>query len=308
MQTQREGLARRDRVSPTVLGWYDGPDALPTVLDELWRCVEQRGWLCPAVPRIVVQIGQRWRSALVLETAMSLARFLVQQWHHTTVEVFDPAACGSAWEAFAVWDVMADTPVCLADTTAPEGMLVPALWFESSFLVTVAAVGPTRAGRFSGILDAQADPLRHLGNAHPPEVLSYEAHHLARSDLAIACGYAHREEPTSERWWAVSPSDVAVDQSVARAASMAPETLPHLRFLAHHEVLAPYPEMLGNLPRLRGYAPSAWQARMSLWRLKASTPWHTVVRDMRMVRRNLHRIPHFIRRRVAKVLRKRGGV
>src|SRR5437867_2555397 len=200
-QTQREGLVHRDRVPPTVLGWYDSPGPPQTVLAELWRCVAQRGWLRPAVPRIVVQIGQRWRSALVLETAVSLARFLVQQWHHSTVEIFDPAAGGSEWEAFAVWDVMADPPVCLADTTAPEGLLVPALWFESSFLVTVAAVGPTRAGRFSGILDAQADPLRHLGNAHPPEVLSYEAHHLARSDLAIACGYVHRQEPISERWW-----------------------------------------------------------------------------------------------------------
>jgi len=307
-QRRTEGLVRHASVAPTVLGWHAGPDALPTVLDELWRCAAQLGWLSPAVPRIVMQIGQRWRSTLVLETAMSLAQCLVQRWPHATIEIFDPAACGSEWAPFAVWDVLADTPVCLADTTAPEGLRVPARWFESYFLVTVAATGPLRVGRFVGLLDAQADPLRHLGNTHLPEALSYAAHRLARSDLAVACGYTHREDPTSERWWAVSPSDVAVDQGVARAARMAPETLSHLHFLAHHEVLAPYPEMLGNLPPLHEYAPSVWQARLSLWRLKASMPWHTVVRDVRMTRRNLHRIPHFIRRRVARVLRKRGRV
>src|SRR5262245_28911499 len=113
-QMQPEGLVHYDSVSPTVLGWYAGPDALPTALDELWRCVAQLGWLSYPVPRIVIQIGQRWRSALVLETAMSLARWLVQQWPHPSVEIFDPAACDSEWSSFAVWDVLADSPVCLA--------------------------------------------------------------------------------------------------------------------------------------------------------------------------------------------------
>jgi len=255
--------------------------------------------------RIVIQIGQRWRSTLSLETALSLAQFLVQRAPHTRIEIFDPAAGGSEWEAFAVCDVVTEAPVCLADRATPAGLRVPVLWFESYFLVTVATVGPLRAGRFSGILDAQADPLRQLGNTQPPEVLSYEAHRLARSDLAIACGYVPRGEPAAEPWWAVSPSDVAVDQVVARAAGRAPETLPHMHWLANHEVLAPAPEMLGHLPRLPRYAPSVWQARTRLVRLKASTSWHMMVRDMRMVHRNLHRIPHFVRRRVAKILRHR---
>ena len=114
-QTPREDLACRNSVPPTVLGWHDGSGVLLTALGELWRCVEQLGWFQPSMSRIVIQIGQRWRSTLSLETALSLAQFLVQRAPHTRIEIFDPAAGGCEWEAFAVCDVVTEAPVCLAD-------------------------------------------------------------------------------------------------------------------------------------------------------------------------------------------------
>lgn len=286
--------------SPTVLGWRESAKPPQEVFRHLWQQVEYLGWLRGLAPRIVLQIGQTGRSAIVLETARSFVTFLAERVPDIVLEVLDPAAQSGDWGAVPVRDVAVEDTWCITGVTTPPDLIVPALWFESYALVTIAAVGTPSFGRLSGVLAAQAEPLQRLQNPHTPETLLYEAHRLARSDLLVACGYAHQHDPTSAWWWIVSASDIAVEQVVAGAAGLAPETHAALRALSRHEVFAPTPQLCGDLPRLYGYAPPVWQVRTNAIWLRVNAWWHTVIHDLRMLRRNVPRIPRAIGRRLAR--------
>lgn len=287
--------------SPTVLGWEKSAKLQQEVCRDLWRQVEDLGWLRGLAPRLVIQIGQTGRSAIVLETARSFVTFLAERVPDIVLAVLDPAAQRSDWGSVPVRDVAVEDTVCIAGVTAPDGLVIPALWFESYFLVTIAAVGTPFFGRLSSVLEAQAEPLRRLCNPHPLERLIYEAHRLAQSDLVVACGYAHQHHPTSACWWMVSPSDIAVEQVVAGAAGIAPEAHPSLRAIARHEVCTPTPQLCGHLPLLYGYAPPVWQARLHAMWLQMHAWWHVVVHDLRMLRRNVPRLPHIMYRRLVRL-------
>ena len=177
--------------------------------------------------------------------------------------------------------------------------MVPKFWFESFALITVAAAHPDPGARLAAGLDAQTDSLRRLGNRQPPQALIYEAHRLAPSDLVVVCGHARWNDPGSDGWWLVGRNDVGAEHTVASAAGIDATRLPALRALACHEVLPPPPQLTGSLPELHGYLAPEWQMRVLAARSGADNLRRAVAHDVVMVRRNLGKVPHFLRRRLA---------
>lgn len=293
--------------SSVVLGWRSGLQGGPASLNELWQRAEAFGWLPSGVEHTVIQIGQHRRSAIAMDTARSLAAFLQHRSPHMRIEILDGGAGRDTWKPLTLRQIAEEETLSLAGVIGTEALTVPALWFESYFLVTVSTATPHPAARLAGILDAQADLLRCLRNPHPTDTLICEARRLAPSDLSVACGYALRNKPESEQWWAVGTTDTAVDQVVAGAAGIEPQALPRCRALARHELLAIVPQLSGSLPPLRAYAAPTWMARTSALRTEARASARAVARDLGMIRRNLHRIPASLGRRLASALRGHGA-
>src|SRR5262249_49145515 len=75
-----------------VLVHRQGERTLEQALVDLWRKVEAAGWLATVRPRVLLQVGQRWRSKLVVLTAGSLARSLAHQAPPAQIEILDVAA------------------------------------------------------------------------------------------------------------------------------------------------------------------------------------------------------------------------
>lgn len=281
-------MGPQDHWLPTVLGWR-ASCTVSAKLRELWQHVDGLGWLPDKPAHVVIQVGPRYRSTVVLDTAWSLASFL--EGRAGLVEVLDLAGNGNGrWDPGL--DVSAENVLKLAGTAARGPVVVPRFWFSPHFLVTVTGIGPSSTARISAVLDAQASVLRRLGNAEQAAVVSYEAHNLAASDLAIACGRLE----TPEFWWAISSSDVAVEQAVAKAAGIDPDMLPGLRALASHELLDPSPELLGGLPSLRGYAAPGWYAVMHQFLSTIVATARGVGHDVRMFHRAVRKIPALVRR------------
>jgi hypothetical protein len=262
----------------------EGAEGRRAALGALWRELETPGWRAGEGP-IVIQVSPLGDVALALETARSLAAFLEARGCRVELDGDETAA---------------QEPLRIAGLTPPGELVVPRRWFEPHLLVTVAAVVPSAAGRVAGVLAAQAEVLRGLGNPHAEGDLVYEAHRLAASDLAIACGHADADDPASPAWWLAGTSDVAVERAVASAAGLSPDALPSLRVLARHEVLPEAAAVRGTLPVLHGVLAPAWRSRgaAAAARLRASRA--ALTRDARMLRRNLYKIPGFVRRRLAR--------
>jgi hypothetical protein len=112
--------------TPLVLGHRDGAAG---GLGDVWHEVDSLAWL-PLAPRIVVQVGGGGDRALATETARSLVEFLETR-RVADVEIVDadrvPAA---SWRVGCV--------------TSPGELVVPADWFESHALVTIAAAHRAR--------------------------------------------------------------------------------------------------------------------------------------------------------------------
>jgi hypothetical protein len=268
-------------------------------LARLWQQADQLRWFSASPSRIIIQVGQAFRPALALDITASLAAFLVDRIPQCTIEILDTAARPDEWPGLARREVRAEDALRVAGVAAAEGLFVPRFWFESFALITVAAAHPDPRTRLAVALDAQADSLRRLRNGHPWRTLVYEAHRLAPSDLVIACGHARWNDLGSEAWWVVGREDFGVEQTVAPAAGVDVQQLPTLRVLARHEVLPPAPQLTGSLPELHGYLASEWQARLLAAGSQAASLRGAVVHDLRMARRNLGKVPHFVRRQLA---------
>lgn len=281
-----------------VLAHRQSEQTLAQALGDLCRKVETAGWLAGETPRVVVQVGQRWRSSLVVETAKSLAAWLAGKVPRAEIELRDAAAHANGQHA----EGDAGRPFVVAGITADD-VRIPEWWFESRFVITVAGAGPARAGRLSGVLDAQAEPLQSLGNQLSPASLAYEAHRLFASDLAVACATLHRDGPTSEACWFVGPSDVAVEMALMRASGCEPSGMPYIQMLASHEIL-PVLALEGIPPRIGGYLAPQWQARGNALRTRWDARRQAALRDARAFRRNLWRIPSAVRRRLSAWRRK----
>jgi hypothetical protein len=287
-------MSERGGDGAPVLTWRDsagGPAGL-------WERLGELGWL-PDNPRFVLQVGQRDRSPLLIETVHSLMRFLRASRPQARVEVLDPDGPHADWAGLGVTAISDAESIIVTGIAAPE-LIIPRLWFESYVLITLASPVACARVRLRGVLDAQADPLRRLGNLPGAAVLAYEAHRLAPSDLAVACGTAALPAAgAGNHWWAVGPSDVAVDCVVGAAAGAPVERLPLVRALARHERL-PSPRHLGEaLPALDGYLAADSVVWANAVRERITGAAGAVVRDARTVRRNLDKIPGFVRRKLA---------
>jgi hypothetical protein len=268
--------------TPLVLGHRDGAAG---GLGDVWHEVDSLAWL-PLAPRIVVQVGGGGDRALATETARSLVEFLETR-RVADVEIVDA-------------DRVPAASLRVGCVTSPGELVVPADWFESHALVTIAAAAPCAAARLAAGLDAQAEALRRLGNPHAPSDLVYEAHRLAASDLVVVCGRADFGVADSEAWWAVGADAVAVDATVVAAAGGEPDALPWLRALARHQTLPAPAALRGSLPDIRGHLAGAWRSRRHAVGARLSASAAAVRRDARMLRHNVHRIPNFVRRRLAR--------
>lgn len=247
-------------------------------LAQLWERVAARGWLATAEPRVVVRVADARRSPLVVQTARSLVDRLARAGLRAELLDGRPAALET---------------VGVAGVALPE-VQVPAAWLDAFLLVTVTGVGPDPDHRLGAVLAAQSEPLRWAGTQGPPTALALEGHRLGASDLVVLCG-----EVAGEGWWMVSPSDVAAEIALARVCGIDGSTLPLMRALAAHEALPNVGPIDGVLPRLQGLAASALSARVRqpLWAARGVGA--AAVRDAAMIRRNLGKVPGFVRRKLA---------
>jgi hypothetical protein len=263
------------------------------VLRDLLTQVASLGWFDGPAGRAILHVGASGRSTLAAETALAVAATLRERAPSLRLEVLDPA------EASGEWNGVPRLAVDREDTVQVLGprsiaVRVPRFWFESFFLVTVAAVHPDRRWRIAGVLQAQAELLAYLNPGMASSVLLAEAHRLGASDLAIACG----SHPTDGAWWVASPNDVLVDGSVARAAGIDPRDLPGIRTIARHELVESW-EATGSAPELSGLAHGAGTARILAAREQGVTAVRRTLEDARLVSRNLRKVPQALRRRLA---------
>jgi hypothetical protein len=180
---------------------------------------------------------------------------------------------------------------------------VPCSWFEPFFLITVAAVHPDRRWRIGGVLQAQAELLAQLNPGAPASVLLWEAHRLGASDLAVVCG----ARDGGDAWWTASPSDVLVDGSVAHAVGLDARRLPSIRAIARHELLEAWDGAGsgdGAAP-LRGVERGRLGASLLEAQERGALAVRRVCEDVSLISRNLRKVPHALRRRLA--ARSRGG-
>lgn len=285
-----------------VLAWAEEPLPRAGALRALWRRIADLGWLEPRPSHVVIQVTRRRRSPVVGETALSLVDFLRDRLPGSRLEVIDPGGGMDTMqiERGRVRRLADEGVLAVAAVALPGEVTVPELWFESCFLVTVAEVGPDEAGGFAAILDAQADPLRELGNPPIDAALLYEAHRLSASDLAVACGGGEQGAPV---WWIAGSSDIAVDRAIAAAAGLDAQEVFSLRALARHEVLPPPPRVMGTLPRLARPATYASRVLTRALAARVRAARHMLAHDLAMLRANLNRVPGFVRRRLARATR-----
>ncbi len=260
----------------------------------LWSRLADIGWL-PEHRRVVIQCDVE-PSRLTWDTLHGLARHYARHRPDTQLQMLMPDGPPVVdWEALAIEPIPAGAAVVVEGLALPE-VRVPRLWFESFALITLVEPWPHLCLGLRGVLAAQAAPLQRGGTpAAPAAALAVEAHRLAPSDLAIACGIDAGDAP----WWAASASDVSLDCALGAAAGLSARSLPVLRALARHEVLRPG-EVLGRplphspLPLVARALPPLWAAGTAL-----GAGARGLLRDARMVRRNLPRVPGALRRRWA---------
>jgi hypothetical protein len=262
----------------TVLGLRQADTAREAALARLCDRVESRGWLATTEPRVVVRVAEAHRSPVVVETAWSL------------VERFTRAGLPTE---------LLDGPPAIPETIGVTGVMlpelrVPAAWLDAFLLVTVTGAGPHPDHRLGAILVAQTEPLRWAGTDGPPTSLALEAHRLGASDLVVVCG-----EAGSEAWWLVSPSDVAAEIALARVCGIDGRMLPLVEALAAHGSVPSVGAIEGVLPRLGGLVGSRLAARMRRPIWAAHGAGAAAVRDAAMIRRNLGKLPGFVRRKLA---------
>jgi hypothetical protein len=247
---------------------------------------------------VVIQVGQATRSTAVVATARALAARLTRTNPGARIEILDQAATGDDWSGLTVRRLVAEESLRVTALAVPQ-LILPRLWFESFVLVTVAGVRPSPASRIASLFDAQAEPLLQLGNAGAATALLYEGHRLAASDLAIVCCPAGPQLGASGVFWAASTSDTALEQAILEAAGIVPTQAPHYRELLRHELRPPAPRLEGDLPPLHAFAAPPWQARREVLQSALRSSSHVLVQDMRNLQGNLHKIPAFVRRRIA---------
>ena len=267
--------------------------------EHLWLRLAANGWMPTRVPSVTIQVTQAQRSPQVVETVRSLSSYLGEHLPEVPAYLIDAAGSGGQAPLGLPLPTALAAPLRVGGVAARRGLTVPAFWFEATYVITVAAAHPHPAVRLAAALAAQAEPLVALQKLYSLDVLMYEAHRLAASDLAIVCGSACWNEPASGQWWAAGTSDVGLDQVVAAAAGLRAADLPAFRALRQHECVSTRVGIDGELPRLLRYAGSSLRGRGGAVRSALSTRRGALVHDLGVIRSNLHKIPGFVRRRLA---------
>jgi exopolysaccharide biosynthesis WecB/TagA/CpsF family protein len=277
--------------SPVLAGRESDGQSMPP-----WARATDAGWL-PESGKVIVQIGECGRTQVVLDIARDLLRFLGEWRPALSLAILDPQAAPDDWADVPV-EVITDGPAVGVSAVATPELLVPRLWFEAYALITVTGCVGSSVARLGNVLSAQADMLRRAGNRQRLSTLAYEAHRLAPSDLAIVCGTT-TTGPRREQWWAMSASDIQLERAVAAAAHVEPERLPLLRVVARHELLPAGVPVAGGIPDLRHCAERPLIVALRGAADSAIEMLHGLRRDATAARRNLGKIPAFVRRRLA---------
>ncbi|MBI3769548.1 MAG: hypothetical protein HY271_13815 [Deltaproteobacteria bacterium] len=242
------------------------------------------------------------QDALVRDTARSLVAFLAKSSTPPRIDIIDPHGDAADWPGAGVLDPTSGPRYRTDVACLRDGALIPELWFDAFFLVTIAAAAPDRSLGLRVILAAQADMLEAPGALDLDAIVA--AHRLMSSSLCISCGSITFSTPESGSWWAASPNDLTLERAVAAAAGVGSDPLPIFRHLARHEADGGTMEMTrGEAPTLRGYLEPRWRVGL---RRSASNFAHgarRVGQDVRLSAQNLRRLPSFVQRRLPDVVR-----
>lgn len=262
--------------------------------DSWWRALADAGGLDGATNRrAVVHVARSSRNRLAVETARSLIAFLRPT--SGSVEVIDPAGSAAEWPGIGWIDLASCERVRIDAVCLRNGAAIPSLWLEDFFLITVTGIAPDPRYGIAGILAGQAGLLVDAGRDDLGAI--FEAHRLLAADLNVACGTLRFLSAESESWWAASTEDVSLECAIAAAAGAQPATLPHLRYLAQHEVMTTTGETTAAPYALQDYLPSQSAiSRARAWARAARLAW-MVRQDVGLAAANLYRIPEFIERR-----------
>ncbi len=289
--------ADSQRSTRAVCHGQDGRD-LDTALAELWRDVSRRQWLPDVEGVVAIQVCGRRRSPEFRATVRSLAQALAAA-STGPVVIVDPQRDGSAWASWPVRNPSSEPAYEVACGAWPGELRVPALWFEPCAIVTVFEIEPSSRGRISGALEAQASILRSVQEGFVSYgALVTEADRLASSDLAIGVSstVAHGGRGG---WWVASPSSVAADEAINAAAGLDPMRFPARRYLEGHVRLQPAARTPDETrPCLTHLAAPRARMLQSVLTDNVRTLLTMAGRDYRNARRNLHRIPGALRRRL----------
>jgi hypothetical protein len=253
-----------------------------------------RGWFAAVKSRVVIQVAGPRDATLAVQTAGAIAAFLQTCCRPSSIEIVHPHRRDIGSQI-----------VRIAAPSVGEGLHIPKAWLRSFFLVTVAAVERQKWGRIAAVLEAQADCLRRAGNPLANDVLIFEAHRLAASDLSVACGYRSPAELETHRWWALGTSDIAVDWTIAKAAGLDPFKLPAVRTLARHEPIPHEIRLLGDLPSLQAYVAPLWLSWLAVLGVSATKAWDWCRADIARSRKHLNKIPRAVRQRALNLWRGR---
>lgn len=259
-----------------------------------WETLEQEGSFDDLKGRrAIIHLACPTRSAIAYETTRSLLAFLREQ-TDGTCHVLESGGDASRWSGTERIDLDCSGRLKVDAACLRNGALVPSLWLEDFFLVTVAGVTADPRYGIRGVLAAQATLLNVTGAEDLGAI--FEAHRLLAADLNVACGTRRGELADSDSWWAASTDDVSLECAIAAASGITPMELPHLRYMARHETMPTATDTPGAIRLENNVAPP------STIRLTHASReirrWTDAIRqDVTLASANLHRIPQFIERR-----------
>jgi hypothetical protein len=277
--------------------WLTAPDGDRSRAGSLWEQAAAREWIPRTRGRVVIHVQGARQDALVRDTARSLVAFLAKSSAPPRIDIIEPRGDAADWPGVGVLDPTSGPRYRTDVACLRDGALIPELWFDAFFLVTIAAAAPDRSLGLRVILAAQADMLEAPGALDLDVIVA--AHRLMSSSLCISCGSITFGTPESGSWWAASPNDLALERAVASAAGVGPDALPIFRHLARHEVDDGAPEMrCDDAPTLHGYREPGW--RVALRRSASNFVYgaRRVGQDVRLSAQNLRRLPAFVQRRL----------
>ena len=229
-------------------------------LDELWGEILRQNWLNSLDIPVVVRAARKWFSPLVEKTACNLTKYLNEIASYQRAKYCGPGS--DFWTKYPDLkntqsvDENREITFHASSCCLSNGVPITEDWLASFFLITVTGAGPDNYLRFSSILDAQAEMIAlHPDHKRAMRLeMIYEAHHLFRSDVCVVCGSISHHDVKQGTFWAMSNNDIFLEATLAKAAGLSPQRLPHIYALSRHELINwEYVQLNGESPYLIGY-------------------------------------------------------